>query len=283
MMRHHSQTGFTLIELIIVIVITGIIAAVVSPIVSNQFRAYSDSSRRATLVQEAQSVMQQLERDLYYAVPNSTLASEDDNEFYLLVLARSTDSEKLPSGRYDDSQFGDGSFDADEEWNVFGCLITDGDNLRIVVGSRVPEETLDSYDDDIPPPPGSNESNPVSPATATLEFIENTPCGEDNAPEYTVTLDESHDFQGSSSYNRLYLTQGKVTYRCTDEGLSREQDFGSSAGDANPVSDLVGSCEFDEIVGGTYSPPSLLVSITLGAVGSEQITLIRSFQLVNAP
>ncbi|MEX1057446.1 MAG: prepilin-type N-terminal cleavage/methylation domain-containing protein, partial [Natronospirillum sp.] len=70
-MKSDSQ-GFTLIELIIVIIVIGILAAVISPIMGNQFQAYTDSSRRATLVQQAQSVMQQLEKDLYRAAPNTT-------------------------------------------------------------------------------------------------------------------------------------------------------------------------------------------------------------------
>lgn len=281
MMRPYTPKGFTLIELIIVIVITGIIAAVVSPIIGSQFQAYSDSSRRATLVQEAQSVMQQLERDLYYAVPNSTVVTEstvtgEPDKIELLTLARSTDGQRLPSGRYDDGMFGDGNFEANDPVDVFGCFTVGGDDARIVVGSRNPEDTLSQYK-------AQSDTGP------TLEnFSGSDPDCDlpDNPnPKSTLTVEVAHDFAETSSFNRLYFTGSEVTYFCGESGLQRASKFDGDWDDSDsiPVSDLVDSCTFEYLIGGTYNPPSLLVSITLGEAGSEQITLTRSFQLVNAP
>lgn len=268
--RRKVQSGFTLIELIIVIVITGIIAAVIAPIMGSQFQAYTDSSRRATLVQEAQSVMQQLERDLYFAVPNSTQA--DGQTIELLLLSRDADSQRMPTARYNEDDFDDGNFDADDEFGVFGCFTAGGSTSRIVVASRNPNETLEQYDD---------ESSP-GPTLSNFALTEVPDCIDDN-PAGRVQVTEDHDFGDTSTFHRLYMTDGKVTYTCNENGLTREQDFGVTEGlvTATSLSDT-DACEFEPIPGGTFSPPSLLVRITLSSQG-ESITLARTFQLVNAP
>lgn len=272
----NSQSGFTLIELIIVIIITGIIAAVISPIMGSQFQAYTDSSRRATLVQEAQSVMQQLESDLYYALPNST--RPDGQSVELLLLSRSNDSDAMPSARYHEDEFGDGDFTTEiatdnyGAFDVFGCLTTNNSQSRIVVASRVPGQTVTQYD---------NESN-RGPVLVDFELTAAPDCTAAD-PVRRITVPTAHDFGDTSTFHRLYMIDGKVTYTCDENGLTRTQDFGVTTGKVatSPLNET-NACEFEQILGGTFSPPSLLVRITLTNAG-ESITLARMFQLVNAP
>ena len=70
-MKVRAQAGFTLVELLIVIVISGALSIVVMQFITAPIDTYVDQSRRARLVDSAQSVMQRLAYDVRMAVPNS--------------------------------------------------------------------------------------------------------------------------------------------------------------------------------------------------------------------
>jgi MSHA biogenesis protein MshO len=65
------QRGFTLIELIIVIVLSGALSIVVMQFITAPIDAYVDQTRRARLVDQAQLVLQRVSDDVRRAVPNS--------------------------------------------------------------------------------------------------------------------------------------------------------------------------------------------------------------------
>ncbi|MHB1334013.1 MAG: prepilin-type N-terminal cleavage/methylation domain-containing protein [Sulfuriferula sp.] len=66
-----SQRGFTLIEAIIVITITGIIAGMVAVFIRAPVQGYFDSARRAELTDIADTAQRRISRDLRLALPNS--------------------------------------------------------------------------------------------------------------------------------------------------------------------------------------------------------------------
>lgn len=72
-MRHSPQQGFTLIEMITVIVITGIIAGVVAIFIQAPVQGYVESTRRADLTDIADTAVRRVARDVRMAVPNSVL------------------------------------------------------------------------------------------------------------------------------------------------------------------------------------------------------------------
>lgn len=63
--------GFTLVEAVIVIVITGILSAMVAIFIKKPVDAYMDSSRRAALTDVADTAVRRMSRDLRKALPNS--------------------------------------------------------------------------------------------------------------------------------------------------------------------------------------------------------------------
>jgi MSHA biogenesis protein MshO len=65
------QQGFTLVEAITVIVITGIIAAVVAVFIRDPVNAYVDTVRRAALADIADTAARRIARELSGALPNS--------------------------------------------------------------------------------------------------------------------------------------------------------------------------------------------------------------------
>jgi MSHA biogenesis protein MshO len=65
------QRGFTLVEAVIVIAITGIIAAVVAVFIQAPIKGYFDSARRAEMTDIADTALRRISRDLRLALPNS--------------------------------------------------------------------------------------------------------------------------------------------------------------------------------------------------------------------
>lgn len=63
--------GFTLPELVMVIVILGIIAGVLAPVITQAFRGYVDTRARAQLVNKGRIALERLAREVRHAVPNS--------------------------------------------------------------------------------------------------------------------------------------------------------------------------------------------------------------------
>lgn len=275
MNRKFFRTGFTLIELVIVIVLVGIIAAVVSPILGNQFSAYTDSSRRATLVQEAQTIMHRLEQDLYQAVPNS-IGEIDNNAFSLLALSRPDfdSSSRLSAGRYSDDFSPGQATGPQNPLDVAGCLTDTDIDQHVVLFPADSGSALEAWED-LPSNTGS-VSNAVDRGNSDF-------CATSGYSHLVLPNPHTFDPGGDGSlFNRLYLTTGRVDWTCNpgDATLTRDQDFGSS-GD-RLLSSVIEACTFEFIPGSTYSAPGLLVDITLARDG-EQVRLARVFQLVNAP
>lgn len=66
-----SSKGFTLVEMIMVIVITGIIGGIVAVFLKAPIQQYMDVSRRAELTDIADTALRRVGRDLRLALPNS--------------------------------------------------------------------------------------------------------------------------------------------------------------------------------------------------------------------
>ena len=64
-------TGFTLVEAIVVIVITGILAGMVAVFIKAPVEGYVDSVRRAELTDAADTAVRRIARDIRTALPNS--------------------------------------------------------------------------------------------------------------------------------------------------------------------------------------------------------------------
>ena len=70
------QSGFTLVELIMVITITGIIASMVAVFIRAPVDAYIDSARRAELTDQADVALRRIARDVRLGLPNSLRVME---------------------------------------------------------------------------------------------------------------------------------------------------------------------------------------------------------------
>ena len=70
-MMRRPQQGFTLVEMIMVIVITGIIGGIVAVFLKAPVQQYMDVARRADMTDIADTALRRITRDLRLALPNS--------------------------------------------------------------------------------------------------------------------------------------------------------------------------------------------------------------------
>jgi MSHA biogenesis protein MshO len=117
--RHYVpkfQSGFTLVELIMVIVIMGVIGGMVSVFMKSPIDAYFASARRAALTDVADTTVRRIARDLRKALPNSIGTSGDNKciEFIPTKTGGRYRAEELVAG--DSLVFGV----ADTTFNIFG-------------------------------------------------------------------------------------------------------------------------------------------------------------------
>jgi MSHA biogenesis protein MshO len=123
--------GFTLVEMIMVMVITGVIAGVVAIFIQKPIQGYFDSVRRAELTDAADVALRRIDRDIRSALPNSVRSGDADHFFLELLPARS-------GGRYRAS--GDGGTNpldvtsaSDSSFDILGPGVTVAAGDSIVI------------------------------------------------------------------------------------------------------------------------------------------------------
>lgn len=115
------QRGFTLVELIMVIVIMGVIGGMVSVFMRSPIDAYFSTARRASLSDAADSTLRRISRDIRKALPNSIVVAGD---------AKCVDFIPTKTGgryRADNTSDGLDFTTADTSFNMLGSNATDAD------------------------------------------------------------------------------------------------------------------------------------------------------------
>lgn len=201
MMRHPSsfpclpshQKGFTLVEMIMVIVITGIIGGMVAVFLNAPIRQYMDVARRAEMTDIADTALRRVARDLRMALPNSVRVTGDCDGAGTCFI------EFLPTtggGRYRAGAGGtDNELDfvvADTGFEVLGAMPT------VAVGDQIVVYNLgipgaDAY-------AGDNRATAAAPAAPVVNL----------APAFLFPFD--------SPGRRFHVVTTPVTYACDGAG-----------------------------------------------------------------
>ncbi len=298
-MRHpehdlRSQAGFTMIELVVVITLTMLIAGVMGTFMVRPMEGYVDMSRRAELIDVAQSAIQRVARDARRALPNSVRVSGDQLTIEILHT--------LDGGRYR-AQPGTNpgpvahtaaadviDFSGDTSWNVLGRFNSSNFTYSVALpaGTRVAIYPIATtiYTD------AATDANPgMITASTTNVTIEN------DTDEDQVTLSASHEFPLTSPRRRMYIVDSPVTFQCNTGAGTLSRYSGYAIADAQPtnpaiaplnagqsalVSNKVSACVFTYAPGTSERAALVTLDFTVAEAG-EQVRLLHQIHVVNVP
>jgi MSHA biogenesis protein MshO len=201
--KRARQQGFTLVELIMVIVIMGVIGGMVSVFMRSPIDAYFSTARRASLADAADSTLRRMSRDIRKALPNSIVVAGD---------AKCVDFIPTKTGgryRADNTSAGLDFGSADTSFNMLGSNPTDVDQTiqtgDVVVVYNQGITGSDAY---------ANPSDTTAVITGVAAAVGANPA------ETTIGI-ASKLFPLASPGNRFQVvpaTERVVSYACTAQG-----------------------------------------------------------------
>ena len=129
-----TSKGFTLVEMIMVIVITGIIGGIVAVFLKAPIQQYTDVARRADMTDIADTALRRIGRDLRLALPNSVRVAGTCNGTAACFI------EFLPTkggGRYRAGMGGDELDFSSSTDDTFEVLATAGQGVDVISGDSI--------------------------------------------------------------------------------------------------------------------------------------------------
>jgi MSHA biogenesis protein MshO len=291
-----AQGGFSLVELVVVIVITGVIASVVGLFITGPIQGFIDQARRAELVDSAQLALTRMGRDLRASLPNSVRINPGRTALeVLLTLDGDRYRVETPGAADDRLDFtaADGAFNTFAPLSPPAVLPAIGTAYRVTGAIAIYpllQFGANPYLDDVMTPSGA---------------IDITPVDNSGQTEYRVSLISApggpgmHRFPFDSPTRRVFLVEGPATWLCEPPELLRYDDYDLQAAqvateaglDALPgvrkavIAGNVQSCAFRYEPGTAQrnAVVSLVLALADPAVPDERIRLIRQIHVDNSP
>lgn len=270
------HAGFTLVELIIVIVLIGALVAVSSVFILQPFRATEDLERRAALVDAADLALDRITREARRALPNSVRVHAAGHVEFILVRtggryrrlpgggntntfvpARASDSFDVPGGLVDADEVATRGSGTD-------CARGNGDCLSVY---NTGQDGFDAY------------------------------RGQNIAAITAVTADDvAYDtggggpgFSAHSPRQRFYVFETVVSYLCSAGDLLRFTDYGLATSapvldpaDGRVVARDIAGCDFRFNAGSAERRGLLTLRLDLQRDG-ETVFLLDQAQVTNVP
>ena len=280
------QRGVTLVELVITIAVGSIVVAFMAMFIVTPMNAYSAQARRAELVDDADSALRLMGRDLRGALPASVRISTSGSITALELIgtvdgARYRDAGPLTNATLDlDFTAADGAFATTVPFTQLTLPWSSSTHYLSVYNVGVPG--ADAY----------SMANVITPVGTTISIAAGS-----SANENLVTLSPTFKFGFGSPGKRVYLVNGPVSYLCdtTAKTLRRSSGYSiastqatssatlvSSGATAATVAADVGACQF--VYSSGTAQRNALVTLTMQLTRSgESVQLLQEVQLANSP
>jgi len=279
------NSGFTLIEMVLVIVLLGIVAGILAPVISQNIRAYSDTKARNEMMAQGRLALGRLERELRHAIPYSIVVTGSTLKFVTAVaggryLERAESPPKIANS--DCTQNSERFYTSSTPGKLTGlCLFSattlpvpptnDGD-LALVIGNNS-STSLYSYSD-----PGTW----VGLSTTTSS----TPLAD---PDYKgviwkLTFVSAHSFNSASAYKNYQIADFTHEVRLSGSSLLWRRVNGIADPTAGTDSILISGVASGGLSFDTSSLASGILKISLTLTeGGESITMLEDIYVRNTP
>lgn len=283
----HLRRGFTLIEMVVVIVLTSIIASVVAMFIRLPVQGYVDTARRAEMTDIADTALRRMGRDLRLALPNSVRVTDGGATIEILLTKA--------GGRYRTESDTTATADA-LNFSVADTLFDQLGPLSVLTGQAITinSDSVVIYNLG----PGITKADAYAATADNRSVIRGLPAGA-LANEQRIQID-AKKFPFESPGNRFQVIEGPVSYVCdtTTGRLTRYSGYGYF-GIQRTAAQLavlipippwlatnVSGCTFDYNPGVTAR--SGLVALTLvitetGESGPESVRLYHEVHVTNVP
>ena len=221
---YSHQTGFTLIELIMVIVILGVIGGTVAVFMKSPIDAYFATARRASIADVADTTVRRMARDIRKALPNSIrLGGTQCIEFIPTRLGGRYRAQDIVPSPSDNTAL---RFDAAvSRFNMLGINTTLPADQRVVVGDLIAVYNLGI--------PGATAYLGNNIATVSAVGVSAA-----NASETQIGLSPAVQFPLESPSRRFHVIPGDekiVSYTCSGGKLYRNSNYAYASSCTPPV------------------------------------------------
>ncbi|MCU7939754.1 MAG: prepilin-type N-terminal cleavage/methylation domain-containing protein [gamma proteobacterium symbiont of Bathyaustriella thionipta] len=267
----NKRHGFTLVELITVMLITGIIAMMVVNMITTPMESYGDMKRRAELVDIAEITLHRMARDIHRALPNSVRVPDAGRIEILHTIA---------GGRYTSSSFDttqqttsielEKALSNEADINTTAGTVSCGSNglVDCIVVYNLGQSGADAYEFD-----NMSAITGIAPGGTTINY---------NAIQFPY----------DSPNNRFMVINKAITFGCINGALYLKQDYAIT--NATPVIDVnndslladnISACNFSYNPGTSTRPGLVTLQLSINDPQhlSEKVTLLHQIFVENQP
>ncbi|MEQ1635757.1 MAG: prepilin-type N-terminal cleavage/methylation domain-containing protein [Methylococcales bacterium] len=256
-MRQQKSKGFTLVELVLVIVIVGILATMSTDIITLPINSYLALERRTALVDTAEATLNRMQRDIRRALPNSIRITGANT----LELLHTTD------GGYYRAEKG-------------------SDGLGDILDFTAADTTVDVLSSLNAQPTGSLVIYNLGNAGANAYAGDNLTALTNASTVSSLTF-TAKQFPFPSPQQRFFIVDKPITYKCLGSQLLRYDGYSIAMtpvlGTATLQADKIAACNFSYDPGTASRSGLITLSITLTDGAGESVQLLQQVHVDNAP
>ena len=283
-----NMKGFTLIELVVVIVLSTIVVSFMVMFIAGPVRAYTDQARRGELVDLAEGALRRVARDVRRALPNSVRVTTSGSVVALEMLNTIDGVRYREQPPPDDPAKQLDFAAADSAFNSVGTF------TGISKPFSSTSHYLSVYNVGVTGADAYELANVITPPGTQIDIDADTVAGEDN-----VVMSPAFRFAYGSPARRIFLLDGPLSYLCdlSTGTLTRYSGYNVTAShsDRDSAAELIAAGAADTLIADqlascaiAYAPGTSqragLVSLRLGIADvGETISLLHQVHVNNVP